>query len=152
MSDHRSEQIMDAIFTRISGLDTTRHNVERDRVYDIPHDTDNALSLYMGQEIPLDEEDQNWQVVDIALSVSIDVHVRLNSDNPISQRINQIKKEVVIAIDPTESPPLGLAFCLDLEELGSEEPEYEAGENPILRQRMNWLVKYRRSRSDPSTQ
>ena len=149
MTDHRAELILDEIYSRLSLLATTRDHIVRDRPYPVESDVVSALSLYQGAE-QVNEDSESWTYVDMDMSFYVDIHTRWSSDYPITQRLNHIRKEIVIALSPNESPPLGLAFCIDLEERGTEEPFREEGEYPIARQRMTWLIKYRRSRGDPS--
>jgi len=140
---------MDALETRLTGLTTTRDFIVRDRPYPVCADTVTALSLYQGGELASDET-ESWSYVDMDLVFYVDLHARVSSDYPVTQKLNEIRKEINIAVSANDSPPLGLSFCIDLEEQGTEEPNREEGEHPIARQRMAWTVKYRRSRNDPS--
>lgn len=140
---------MDEILTRITGLGSTRDNVVRDRPYPVSKNTVCALSLYQAGEIPSDET-ENWPNIDMDLEFNIDIYARESSDYPITQQLNQIAKEVIVGISAIDSPPLGLGFCIDLNERGRDAPDRESGEYPIARQRMTWEIKYRRSRLDPS--
>lgn len=140
---------MDALETRLTGLTTTRDFIVRDRPYPAEEDTVSALSLYQGGELPSDET-ESFSFIDMDMVFYIDIHVRESSDYPITQKLNQIRKEINIAVSANDSPPLGLEFCIDLEERGTEEPARGESEYPMARQRMTWTIKYRRSRNDPS--
>ena len=150
MADHRAEQIMDAFFTNIDGLATTKNSVKRDRPYNVESGVNCALSLYQGSDVPYEEGIQNWTYQDMMLTVVIEIFVKAASTTPISQTLNQIRKEITVALQAVASPPLGLGFCHEIEEGESFEPQLEVAEQPTAVQRFEWLVKYRRSRADPS--
>lgn len=147
--DHRAEQIISAFATKITGLSTTGANVKRGRVYSWPDTISAALSIYQGADTPLDDANRPWQFLDSELAVHIDIHVK-SSSQQIDTVINQIRKEVTIALQA--DPSLGLDFVIDLQESGTSDPELSGdGDKPIARARMDWIVKYRRLRTDPSS-
>jgi hypothetical protein len=144
---HRAEQIMAAVVTALSGLTTTGANVERGRVYPLDANVSNALSVYQGAETVLT---QSYQHVDAELRINIETHVRAPTVT-LEGRLNQIRKEVTIALLSVH-PPLNLAFCLDLREGDADQPELNGdGDRRTGSQRLEWIVTYRRSRTDPST-
>lgn len=147
MADHRAEQIMDAFIALVTGLATTSANVTRDRAYDVEGDVDAALSVYQGLDDPLDESP--WPFIDSELMIYTDLHVRVSSATPISQTLNEIRKEMVVAVMADHT--LGLAGIVhEIEEGAASAPDIESGEKPIATQRIEWKVKYRRSLTDPS--
>ena len=147
MTDHRAEQIMDAFETILTGLTTTGTNVKRDRVYNWT--TTPAISIFQGDDIPLPYEDRNYSIDDYQLSISIEMHVDESNDTPVSQTLNQIRKEVIIAIQA--DPYLGLSsFVIDTEEGTAYRPTIEHIDKVTATQVMDFTVKYRRSRTDPS--
>lgn len=148
MADHRAEQILDSIQTLLTGLGVTGSNVARDRVYPIGSTIVSALSIYQGSDDPASTDDQSWNILNSFLTFRIDIQVRLASSTVISQQLNQIRKEIVIALQGT--PSLSLAFVVDLIEGSALEPIEEYGDQPIAKQSFNWTVHYERSRADPS--
>ncbi len=146
MADHRAEQVMDAFTSLVMGLATTGANVVRDRVYDVPNDVDAALSIYIGSDEPIEESP--WPYIDSLLTIYADINVRINSDVVVSQWLNLIRKEMVVAImvDVT----IGLSFVHEIEESIANAPDMSHGEQPVAVQRTEWTVKYRRSITDPS--
>jgi len=148
MADHRAEQILDAIKTTVTGLATTGANVARDRVYPIGATINNALSIYQGSDDPATTEDQSWFILHSFLAFRIDIQIRLSSSIDISQQLNLIRKEIVIALQA--DPTLGLGFVVDLIEGSALEPIEDHADQPIAKQSFNWTVHYERSRADPS--
>lgn len=148
MADHRREQILAAVTAAVTGLATTGANVQRGRVYPVAEGVDTALTVYQGADAPVDALDLNWHLTDRALVVYVEAHARAAA-GVLDGVLNQVEKEVVIALEA--SPTLGLDFVYDLEQGESEEPELSGeGAKPVGSLRMHWAVKYRRSRTDPS--
>lgn len=147
MADHHAEQVMDAFTTSITGLATTGLNVIRDHAYDVDSGVAAALSVYQGSDEPVDES--SWPFIDSELTIYTDVHASVGSSVPISQTLNQIRKEMVVAVMADYT--LGLAGIVhEIEEGIASEPEIEPGDKPIAFQRVEWKVMYRRSVTDPS--
>lgn len=148
MADHRAEQIMSAIETLLTGLTTTGSNVKRDRVYS--WDTANlpALSIFQGDDTPIPYADRNYFQDDFELTVHIEMHAENADTIPISTTLNQIRKEVIIAIQADYT--LGLSFVIDTEEQIASQPQIEHINTTTATQVMDFTVKYRRSRADPS--
>ena len=147
MADHRAEQVMDAFTTLVTGLATTGSNVVRDRPYDVEGSVNEALSVYQGPDNPADESP--WPYIDSELTIYTDIHVRGASTTPISQTLNLIRKEMVLAIMADYT--LALAGIVhEIEEGIAGAPDIEPGEKPIATQRVEWKAKYRRSITDPS--
>jgi len=148
MADHRAEQIMKAFVALLNPLPTTSDNIMRDRPYDIESGVSTALSVYEGIDDPLDDDDQVWPFHDSWLTIYVDIHAAIPSDTPISETLNLIRKEITIALMPQNA--LGLGFVHDLRQGVADDPEEGVGDKPIAKQRTEWKVKYRCSRTDPS--
>lgn len=146
MADHKDEQVMDAVVAVVTGLTSTGVNVKRGRVY--PHDDSAlpALSVYMGPSEPVG--DPNAQYQDRMLDVRVEAFAKESTDT-LDQTLNQIKKEVYIAMQAT--PTLGLGFVFDTTWSGDTEPDLQDGSNkPTGSVVMNYRVHYRHSYTDPS--
>lgn len=147
MAEHRAEQIMDAIVANLTGLTTTGANIERGRVYDWEESALPALSLFMGDDVPVELEDQTYGYIDHNLQVLVDLHIK--NITGVESTLNKIKKEVTVALmaDVTQ----GLSFVIDTEEHGFLRPDLsERADQPSLQATGTFVVKYRRSRDDPS--
>lgn len=150
MADSKREQIMAAVLALITGLTTTEARVVRGRTYSLDTDTSPALSLYQGVDEPLEDENLSWAKLDSELTINIQAHVKTSGEQ-VDTLLNLINKEVVIALGMTASPPLSLAFCIDIAEGDISEPEISSdGDKTTATMIMEFLIKYRRSRSDPS--
>lgn len=147
MADHHAEQIMDAITTALTGLTTTTTNVQRDRVY--PFTTLPAISIFQGDDSPLPYIDRNYSIDDFSLDIHVEMHVSEPDATPVSQTLNQIRKEIIIAVQA--NPTFGLSFVMDTEEGIASRPIIEHIDKTNATQEMLFVVKYRRSRTDPST-
>lgn len=150
MAAHRAEQIMVAFVSNVMGLTTTKNSVVRDRAYNVEDGDNTALSIYQGDDIPLEDGLQNLNNIDMTLTVIIEIHVKAASTEPISKILNKIRKEITIALQAVADPPLALAWTIEIDESSGFEPQLEIGEKPTAIQRMEWMIKYRRSRTDPS--
>ena len=147
MTDHRAEQIMDAFTAAITGLATTASNVKRDRYY--AWDQAPSISIFQGDDTPLPYDVRNYSIDDYLLTIHIEMHVVEANSIPVSQTLNQIRKEVIIAIQT--DPTLGLSsFVIDTEEGTAYQPLIEHIDQITATQTMDFTVKYRRSRGDPS--
>jgi len=148
MADHRAEQILDAFTALVTGLTTTGANVVRDRPYNIDESISSALSVYQGDDTPFDSGLDNWQLEDKQLDISVDIHVKQSSEIPISKQLNQIRKEIHIALMADRT--LGLSFARNFLAGVAETPEIEAGEKVTAKQTLNFSIDYRASVTDPS--
>ena len=147
MADHKAEQIMVAFTAAVTGLATTGTNVKRDRVY--PFTSLPALSVFQGDDVPVPYVNRNYSIDDFTLNIIIEIHVSNPDTTPISTTLNQIRKEIIIAIQA--DPLLGLSsFVLDTEEGTASRPLIEHVDKTNATQQMDFTVKYRRSRLDPS--
>lgn len=146
MADHRAEQILAAVQTSVSGLTTTGANVERGRADDVPAAATPALRVAMGDDRIVDP----WSdaLLDSELEVSIFAMVHDSATN-VETKLNQVRKEANIALAANHT--LGLAFVHAIVELGARRPNM-SGESakPAAAMELQYRVKYRRSRLDPS--
>jgi hypothetical protein len=146
MADHRAEQIMAAVQALVSGLVTTGTNVDRGREEEIPADKTPALRVRQGADPIVDPWAQ--ALLDSDLDVVIEAKVHSSASN-VETLLNQVRKEVNIALVANHT--LGLAFVHAIVELGAGEPRI-TGElaKPAASMELQYRVKYRRSRGDPS--
>jgi hypothetical protein len=139
---------MAAFTAAVTGLATTGQNVVRDRPYDQVAPC--ALSIFLGPDTPIGDDDKVYQFIDSYLTIYVDVRVKQSSLIPVTITLNQIRKEIVVAINPEPPNPFGLTFCHWIAEGIAGDPDYDVGDQPTASQRLEWIVKYRRSQSDPS--
>jgi len=147
MADHRAEQILAVVATKLTGLATTGTKVTRGRVYDLPANKLPHLSIYRGGNLPADGADQNISVADWLLEVRVEVIVKATTT--LDTLLAQIEKEVTVALKADRTQ--GASFVIDTIEQGSLEPDLDAGgDQPTATMVMGFLIKYRRSLGDPS--
>lgn len=142
---HRAESILAAIKTQLTGLATTGANVFRGRSVRLQDNQHPALIIKMGADKRLAEYSQ--ALMDRALEVKIEIRTKSSTDQ-LDTELNKIREEVTKALQA--APSLSLAYVIKLDELDADEPD-ESGEGnqPIGAQRMEWVVHYRRSYTDP---
>lgn len=143
---HRAELVLAAVQTAVTGLATTTTNVDRGRAEEIPVEKLPALRVAGGDDLVVDP----WahQLLDSELDVSIFAHVHEASAN-VETKLILIRKEVNIALMADQT--LGLAFVHAIVELGAAKPELSGDlAKPAGRMELQYRVKYRRSRTDPS--
>lgn len=146
MADHRAEQIMAAVVTRLTGLATTGANVSRGRLYPLDQAKAYALTVSMGAASPAAEPNLAFQ--DVALDVLVTKHVK-DASNQVDTMLNQIGLEVYQAMMSDRT--LGLSFVQDVIWSGDTEPEMDGeGNRPTARQETTFSVRYRHSLTDPS--
>lgn len=146
MADHRAEQIMAAVQAAVTGLTTTTTNVDRGREDDIPAANTPALRVSMGDDSIVEP----WasQLLDSELDVSVFALAHDSAAN-IETTLNKVRKEVNAAL--VANYTLGLAFVHAIVEVGARKPTL-AGESskPAGSMELQYRVRYRRSRTDPS--
>jgi len=136
---HRAESIMDAVNTAITGLTTTTTRVVRARVRTI--ESAPALSLEQGGD-DVNPDSSNFPKVRRDLNVKIILHVKNNVT--YEQDLNTMRAEVFAAMMADRT--LGLAYVIDVESMGDDEPEFTGDADQIVgRQQMNFVVKYSHS-------
>lgn len=146
MADHKAEQILDRVKTVLTGLTTTGSNVVRGRVFAFSDSTNDAISIFMGDDKPLDDLISGQSYEDWELSFDVIAHTK-NTDP--EQRLNLIKKEIVIAIKADYTLN---STCILLTERGWSKPElygdYETRMGTCIG---SFTALYRRAYADPST-
>jgi hypothetical protein len=143
---HRAETIMAKVETTLAGLTTTGDNVFRGQAYAISEDQVPALLVIMGEDV-IQEKHTPDSVFSI-LGVNLDAIVSETTTN-IDTQLNKIREEATMAL--AADITLGLAYVQQIEEIGSEQPEYTGdADRPTARQRTVWAVTYERSRSNPA--
>ncbi len=147
MADHKAEQILSAVITKVTSLTTTGTNVFRGRVYAVPDTNLPALCVFMGQDQIVGQWSHTH--VDSELTIHIDVKVK-ESTAQLDTKLNLIRKEISIALQADITQ--GLLFVQDTQEGAAAEPDLSGeADKPIASQRLEWIFRYRRNRLDPST-
>lgn len=139
---HRAETVMVQFVAAVTGLTTTGANVFRDRVYDIESSKAAALSVLMGPDDPLPDDQQSHPYLDSWLSIDVDIYVKQASSVAVTTTLNKIRAEITAAVMADYT--LGQTFIVDYEEGGADAPEIGIGEQPVARQRIGWRFLYRR--------
>lgn len=148
MADHRAEQIVQAVIGKVTGLTTTSTRVYRSRTADLQDSNLPALVVHLGPDVPAsDGASSSFRYIDGDLTIGIDAVVKETTDTLAEQKLNLIRKEVTIALMADYAQ--GLPFVLNTTE-GSAVPELERGDKVRGTMRMDFRVRYRRSRTDPS--
>jgi hypothetical protein len=140
----RTEQIMDAVVTTLTGLTTTGSNVVRAQVYDSSSVELPGLAIFMGADIV--EEMISNSFYDWVLEVVVESRVKTTSQ--VDELLNTIRGEVHAALFADYT--LGLpTIVIDLDAISASEPTLSPdGAQPIAIQRLNYVVKYRTARGD----
>jgi len=152
MSDARSEQIMAAIETLLTGLTTTGTKVQRGQVY--PHQAADipALGILMGADTVSAEYQTG--LVDWELNVFVESVHQVEASyttmgSGIETKLNLIRKEVHAALLADHT--LGLSFVIDIEPGNAGQPLLsDSGNIPFGSQMLSFIVHYRTSRTDIS--
>jgi hypothetical protein len=146
MADHRAEQVLAAVTTRVTGLTTSGANVDRGRDMEIPAEKTPALRVYMGQDSIVDPWAQSLLDSEIEVGIQAVVH---DSATNVETLLNRMRKEVNVAL--VADFTLGLAFVHAIVEIGATRPQL-SGElaKPAGQMDLLYRVKYRRSVADPS--
>jgi len=138
----RAETIMATVLTTVTGLTTTGSRTERSKVRTI--ETTPALSVEQGADNVAPDR-LVYPNVGKDLNIKIVIHTKLNTD-PETQ-LNLIREEVYTAL--MTDMTLGLAFVIDVEPIGDDEPEYTGDADQITaRLSMNFIIKYQHSWTD----
>ena len=145
---HRAEEVMAAIELLVTGLTTTGANIERGRVYPWADAQLPAISLYMGADSPINNEQRNMGFYDWQLEIKVVAMCKKTESSGIETTLNLIRSEFTTAIMVDHT--LGESFVIDVIEIGSESPEISGeAEKPAATQQTNFIVNYRRSIGDP---
>jgi len=149
MAVHRAESIMVAVLAKITNLTTTGENFKRGRYYPWPEATAASIELWQGDDEPLDDDDRNIAFTDSWLTINTDVVVKATDDAETT--LNKIRSEITVALLADYTQGLG-GFVMDTVEGPAEAPVHDSdGEKPVLRQRLQWRIKYRRNTKNPTT-
>lgn len=149
MADHELEQIMTKVVTALTGLTTTGANVTRDLSYELALTVDNAIGIFQGDDFPVDQYQSEIDPIDNYLNIELFLYSRIVSTTPISKQLNQIRKEIYIALVADRT--LGLSFTWGLQEAGGQKPIVDtSSQNPTAKQQITWRIFYRHSANDPS--
>ncbi len=144
-----AEQIIAEIETLVTGLTTTGSNVQRGQVH--PHELAAlpALAVFMGADQVVAEYQTN--AFDWELSVFIETAVELADpyttlDSGIDTQLNTIRKEVHAAIMADHT--LGLSSVVNVTPVVASQPTLSGeGQRPLASQMLEYVVKYRSSRT-----
>lgn len=149
MADHRAEDIVSAVLTTVTGLDTTGANAFRGRTYELPEDSLPCVCVYQGGDYPLTNSSP-WKYIDSELSIVVEAIVK-DSSAQAETTLNQIRFEVANAIQADIA--LGLAFVINTTE-GAATITLDGSTNEIVgRARLEFVVLYRRLRyTNPAPQ
>lgn len=142
MADHRAEDIVSAVLTKVTGLTTTGVNAFRGRTYEIPESSVPCVCVYQGGDFPLTNTSP-WKFIDSELSIVVEAIVK-DSSVQAETTLNQIRFEVSRALQ--QDVTQGLAYVMNTTE-GSATITLDGSTNEIVgRMRMEWVVLYRRLR------
>ena len=120
--------------------------VLRGRGEPVPAELTPALRVYMGADPIVDPWAQ--ALLDSELEVFVEAHVHDSATN-VETLLNQVRKEVNVAL--VADYTLGLAFVHAIVERGAARPVISGDmAKPAASMELSYLVKYRRSRLDPS--
>jgi len=136
----RTEDILAAIESALTGLTTTGANVQREQAYGIEQSTLPFIVINEGEDIVEHELTQNF--IDWVLTVDIDILARNDRDTVITE-LNTIRGEVhaALMVDYTLGLPGTVKYVGAVK---TERPIVSAdGDRPIAQQRLTYEVKYR---------
>lgn len=135
----RTEDVLEAIETLLTGLTTTTTNVKRAQVYDVPANKLPFLAISGGEDIVDNQLMQSF--IDWNLTVFIDV-LATGTTDALPALLNTIRGEVHAAL--MGDFQLSLAYVHFVAAVTSEQPEISVdGDKPIAKQRLTYMVKYR---------
>lgn len=145
MADHRAEDIVSAVLTKVTGLTTTGANAFRGRTYEIPETSVPCVCVYQGGDFPLTNTSP-WKFIDSELSIVVEAIVK-DSSVQAETTLNQIRFEVARALQ--QDVTQGLSYVMNTTE-GSASITLDGSTNEVVgRMRMEWVVLYRRVRKSP---
>lgn len=142
MATSRTELIMAAVTSELTGLFTTGNLVFRGRVYPFQDNQMPGLAVYMGDD-RLREELQT-SLLDWNLSLFIEIYVK-SAAAQIDTVLNTIRKEIHEALMTDETH--GLGFVISTTPADADQPELrDEGNQPIAVQKLEYVIMYRTSR------
>jgi len=135
----RTEDILQEIETKVTGLTTTLENVHREQSYDIAASALPHIVINEGEDTV--EAQHTQAFTDWNLTVDIDLVARGDSDTVITQ-VNTMRGEVHAALMADYT--LGLGYVKFIEAVSTTRPDVSIeGDKPIVRQRLTYTVNYR---------
>ena len=146
----RSEQIMTAIETALTGLTTTGTKVQRGQVY--PHEIGQlpALGVLTGADVPSNEHQTgllDWELTAYVEAVAEITAGYTAQASTIESSLATIRAEVHAAL--LADYTLGLAFVIDIAPGPVAQPMLDGdGKIPIGSLLMAFVIQYRTSRGD----
>lgn len=146
----RAESILAAVKTTLTGLTTTGARIQRGQIYghqasDLP-----AIAIFMGADQP--ELEHQTGLIDWELTIRVESTAQVDAqytteDSGLDTELNTIREEVHAAL--MADPTLGLAYVIDTVPGPAAEPILSGdGGEPTGSQVLEFIVKYRTSRSD----
>lgn len=148
MSLLRAEQIIDAIEAILISLTTTAQNVRLNPVYDVDEDKLPGIDIFEGADTNLSEDGAtNISFIDSDLDINLKLIVKKN--NEYGAKLNLIRKEVEIAMMANVKQGLS-DFVHTTIWVNKTKPTLEHGDQVIATMEMNYIIRYRRSITDPS--
>jgi len=142
---HRAKDIIDAIKTVLTGLNTTGQDVKVSRAF--PSGTFPNLTIYPGQNTIRQNLSNAIMIRELVVRVAIQVN---GNPDLLDDQILQIEAEIWRAI--MADTTLGLNFIDDIDPLGLGEPDLSNGDEvPTAVVESSWRVVYRHSVSDPES-
>lgn len=146
MASHVRDQIMAAAVTALTGLSTTGSRIWRDR--------DTSERPLQSNEVPgliVEDDGEPAEVITIGnggvmeRTMTIRVRAHVKGTSGLSASLNQILKEVEVALD---GAVLGGAKFVHLVEVGAREVS-EASDQPVIRQSFDFACLYYTQRGVP---
>ncbi len=141
MADHRANQILQAVKTRLTGLATTGANIYQSRAYAIENLP--AINIRYAGDQPLTT---NNQTQDSKLNINVEIFTK-KQESQLDAELLQIRKEIQIAI--MADPTLGLPFVIDCEPVGMGAPDYDTEDQAIAYAVAQYEIIYRSNLLDP---
>jgi len=135
----RTEDILGAIVTTLTGLTTTGGNVQREQDYDIEQADLPRIIITQGEDVVQNNLAQSY--IDWQLTVDIDLLARGNKDDVVTV-LNTMRGEIHAAL--MLDYQLGLGNIVKfIEAIRVERPIVDAGDRTIIRQTLSYSISYR---------
>ena len=135
---HRSESILSAVNTALTGLATTGANVQRFRAW--PVTTLPALTILKGGD-QVANGDSGMDVITREMIITIRAAVK--GAGVLETSLNQIAAEIFAALKADYT--LGLAYVYDLALLSESEPAIDEQDEPVAYQDSMYQITYEHS-------
>jgi len=147
MALHKAEHILVAILAALTSSTTAGTNVKRNRTHAWDKSIVDCIDVAMGADTIVEGSDANMQFTDSDLEVTIFAH---SKNTAPETRLNLLKTEITVALMAARD--LGLPTIVHaIYELGWSPPAISGeGETETAMVEGKFLIKYRRSITDPS--